>query len=238
MDTAELLASQIAYYRARAGEYDDWLERRREYRMSAEFVARWEADVAAVRSWLGADPPTGRVLEVASGSGNWTGALLDTADRVTAVDASPEMMALLAAKHDGVEQIVADIFSWQPPERYDNVFCAFWVSHVPLARWGQFWDLIDRALQPGGRVWIVDNAHPEHAAANGPSDWPKAAELRQIDHVGDEIHGRTLRDGSEWTMVKRFWRPTELEADLGAAGWRAQVYNTGFAFLHGTAQRR
>jgi hypothetical protein len=29
MDTAELLASQIAYYRARAGEHDDWFERRR-----------------------------------------------------------------------------------------------------------------------------------------------------------------------------------------------------------------
>jgi len=237
MDTLELIASQISYYRARAAEYDDWFERRREYRISDNFAERWFADVAALRSWLTADPATGHVLEIAAGSGNWTGALLETADRVTAVDSSPEMLALLADKHDGVERIVADIFDWQPPQRYDNVFCGFWVSHVPSARWEPFWDLVDRALQPGGRVWIIDNAHPEHAGAYGPDDFSVAAKVRHVEREGNEIDKRTLRDGSEWTMVKRYWRPEELMARLGELGWVARIGHTDFAFLYGIVSR-
>jgi demethylmenaquinone methyltransferase/2-methoxy-6-polyprenyl-1,4-benzoquinol methylase len=237
VDTSELIANQIAYYRARAGEFDDWFERRREYRVSDEFVERWHADLAALRSWLTADAPTGHVLEIAAGSGNWTGELLRTADRVTAVDSSPEMMALLAKKHDGVEQIVADIFSWEPPQSYDNLFCGFWISHVPAAHWEPFWALVDRALRPEGRVWIIDSAHPDHASAHGPPDWPVAAKLHRIGHAGNEVQQRTLRDGSEWTMVKRFWWPEDLAAKLGQLGWRAQVGHTDFAFIHGIVQR-
>lgn len=237
MDTQELIASQISYYRARAGEYDDWFERRQEFHFSDEFVERWHADVSALRAWLVTDPPTGHVLEIAAGSGNWTGELLKTADRVTAVDSSPEMLALLAEKHVGVEHIVADIFTWEPGQRYDNVFCGFWISHVPSAQWNGFWDLVDRALKSGGRVWFVDNAHPEYADANAPGDWPVAAKLRQFKHADTEIHERVLRDGSEWAMVKRFWWPEDLVARLGELGWVADVGHTDFAFIYGVARR-
>ncbi|MDH3730270.1 MAG: hypothetical protein OES13_03935, partial [Acidimicrobiia bacterium] len=98
MDTKELVAAQIAYYRARAAEYDNWLEDRPD--ISAEFLQRWDADDAALRAWLAADPPTGNVLEIAAGSGSWTGELVLTADRVTALDAAPEMLALLSETHD------------------------------------------------------------------------------------------------------------------------------------------
>ncbi len=237
MDTQALIASQIDYYRARAAEYDDWLERRHEFRLSDEFVDRWEADVAAVRGWLAADPPSGHVLEIASGSGNWTGQLLETASRVTAVDSSPEMMDLLARKHETVERLVADIFTWKPPRRFDNVFCGFWISHVPMARWEPFWSLVDRALRPGGRVWIIDNAHPDHASAHGPPDWPVAAKLRQIERAGDEVHQRTLRDGTRWAIVKRFWWPHELASALAEQGWHAQIDHSDFAFIRGIAHR-
>lgn len=48
---------------------------------------------------------------------------------------------------------------------------------------------------------------------------------------------RRLRDGSEWTMVKRFWWPGELAADMRRLGWTAQVDHTIFAFTYGTARR-
>lgn len=235
MDIDELIAAQIAYYRARAGEYDDWLEDRAD--IGAEFLQRWDADDTAVRAWLAADPPTGNVLEIAAGSGSWTGELVLTADRVTALDAAPEMLALLSEKHDAVDTIATDIFAWEPNDRYDNIFFGFWMTHVPTARWDGFWSLVDRALVPGGRVYFVDNAHPDYANASGPGDWPEAAGERDSEAVGPETRRRRLRDGSEWTLVKRFWLPDALVTDLARLGWEATADHTVFAFIYGTAQR-
>ncbi len=38
-------------------------------------------------------------------------------------------------------------------------------------------------------------------------------------------------------MVKRFWWPGELTAELGKLGWLANVGHTDFAFIYGTARR-
>lgn len=238
VDADELIAAQIAYYRARATQYDDEPRHSDNDERRPEYLERLRGDVARLDAWLEADPPTGHVLELAAGSGNRTGLLLPAADRVTAVDAAPEMLDLLAAKHPGVARIRADIFSWEPPQRYDNIYFGYWLSHVPAARWDSFWDLVGRALVAGGRVWFMDNAHPDHAGENGPGDWPEVAEQRQIDGATEsEVRTRTLRDGSEWTMVKRFWWPAELVADLRRLGWEAHVDHTDFAFIYGTARR-
>ena len=235
MDTDELVAAQIAYYRARAGEYDG--EVLRAIEEIPGYVDRFMSEKKQLEVWLEADPPTGHVLEIAAGSGNRTSQIVGSADRVTALDAAPEMLALLRAKHPTVETIQADVFSWEPAQRYDNIFFGYWISHVPAARWVAFWATVDQALAPGGRVWFMDNAHPDYADANGPGDWPVAAGLRVADRVDDEVQTRTLLDGSEWTMVKRFWWPDQLEAELADLGWHAEAGHTSFAFIHGIAER-
>lgn len=235
LDTDALVAAQIAYYRARAREYDGEVTRAIE--ALPGYLELFLAEKSQLEAWLESDPPTGHVLEIAAGSGNRTTRLLDHADRVMALDAAPEMLALLRAKHPGVETIEADIFSWEPPQRYDNIFFGYWLSHVPSGRWVDFWNLIDRALEPGGRVWFMDNAHPDYADMNGPGDWPVAAGLRVADRVDDEVQTRTLLDGSQWKMVKRFWRPEQLKAELADLGWSAAVGHTSFAFIYGIAQR-
>jgi demethylmenaquinone methyltransferase/2-methoxy-6-polyprenyl-1,4-benzoquinol methylase len=235
MDTDDLIASQIGYYRARATRYDRELPRAAEEEAWDEFAPRFGADVAELDRWLEADPPTGHVLEIAAGSGNRTTQLLRTADRVTALDAAPEMLELLAVKHPQVERIEADIFTWESPHRYDNVFFGYWISHIPAARWARFWQTVARSLAPGGRVWFMDNAHPGHANTRGPGDWPVAAGLREVDSIDTEVRVRKLWDGREWAMVKRYWWPEELEADLARLGWQAEVHHTDFAFIYGTA---
>ena len=47
-----------------------------------------------------------------------------------------------------VELIEADVFGWQPPRRYDTVFLAFWLIHVPPARFAAFWSMLRAALAP------------------------------------------------------------------------------------------
>jgi demethylmenaquinone methyltransferase/2-methoxy-6-polyprenyl-1,4-benzoquinol methylase len=238
VDADELIAAQIAYYRARATQYDDEPAHADNDQSGPQYLSRLRNDVAELDAWLEADPPTGHVLEIAAGSGNRTGRLLPAADRVTAVDASLEMLELLAAKHPEVERIEADIFSWEPPQRYDNIYFGYWISHVPAARWDSFWELVDRALVAGGRVWFMDNAHPYHANANDIGGRLELAGERRIEPSAEsEVRTRRLRDGSEWTLVKRFWWPEELAADLSRLGWAARVAHSDFAFLYGTAAR-
>ena len=235
MDTDDLIAAQIEYYRARAGEYDGEVTRAAE--LTPGYMEVFQSEKAIIDDWLAADPPTGHVLEIAAGTGNRTAAVLRSAEQVTALDAAPEMLERLAAKHPDVETVEADVFGWQPPQRYDNVFMGYWLTHVPVARWEQFWSLVDAALVPGGRVWFIDNSHPDYANAHGPGDWPVAAGLRLDDRTDTEVQTRTVDDGRSFTMVKRFWWPGELTAELGRLGWLADVHHTTYALIYGTAER-
>ncbi len=79
-----LLDEQLAYYRAMAADYLD---------QGLDLPGGDELTEA-----LDAFQPTGSVLELACGPGMWTGHLLRHATDVTAVDASPEMLAIAAAR--------------------------------------------------------------------------------------------------------------------------------------------
>jgi SAM-dependent methyltransferase len=60
--------------------------------------------------------PVGTVLELACGQGLWTGQLIQYADKVTAVDTSPEMLAIAATLvvSDKVRFLRANVFDWAP----------------------------------------------------------------------------------------------------------------------------
>jgi SAM-dependent methyltransferase len=146
-----LLEGQRRYYSARAPEYDDrWLRRGR-HALDQEAGLGWFADVAELERQLDEFAPRGDVLELAAGTETWTRHLVGYADRVTALDAAPEVLELNEAKTAGAAEYVrADIFAWEPPRAFDSCVFGFWLSHVPSARFAGFWSLLDRALEPGG----------------------------------------------------------------------------------------
>jgi SAM-dependent methyltransferase len=98
MDSDALVAEQVAYYRARADEYDDWWLRRHDYDDGQEFAAAWRRDIDQLKVWLHSHGPLGNTLELAAGTGNWTAELTTRATAVMAVDASPEALRINAAK--------------------------------------------------------------------------------------------------------------------------------------------
>lgn len=207
------LSEQRRYYAARAPEYDDWWFRRGRYTLSAEARARWEADVREVEDALTAFRPEGRILELAAGTGLWTRHLVRTASRLVAVDASEETLALNRARVEGeVEYVVADLFGWRPSPEFDVCFFGFWLSHVPEARFDEFWRLVRSALRPGGRVFLVDS---------GAGD---------VAHTGIAAGGerelRRLADGREFEIVKRRWPPDELAARLRGLGFDLALRDT------------
>lgn len=213
-DLDAILAEQAAYYRARAGEYDEWWNRHGAYDRGDEENAAWTAAVHALEAWVrGHVPVDADVLEIAAGTGNLTRVIAEHAERVTAVDASEETLALNRRKltelglDAHVDLVTADVFAWTPPRQFDAVFFSFWISHVPAAATATFWSLVDAALKPGGRVVFADNLLP----------WDPSAVC------ADDRSPRTLNDGSTWTVVKRYWSPDELAAELAGLGWSVEI---------------
>lgn len=228
MSAGGILQDQIDYYRARAGEYDQWWFRSGRYDRGPEFNARWRAEVAAVEAaldaWLTARRPR-TLLELACGTGLFTRHLAPRVPRITAVDASPEVLAInrgrVAAAN--VEYIGADLFSWRPAARYDAIFFSFWLSHVPDARFAAFWDTVAAALGPRGAVYLIDSA----------SDPTSTAKDHVLPQPGAGVVTRRLNDGREFRIVKVFWQPQALAARLGAMGWSAELTKTPSYFVYG-----
>jgi demethylmenaquinone methyltransferase/2-methoxy-6-polyprenyl-1,4-benzoquinol methylase len=238
-DLDALLAEQMAYYRARAPEYDDWWNRANGFDLGPAFGASWRANTQQLVDALERFDPQGDVLELAAGTGTFTEVILRHADHVTTVDASPEVLAINADRNgtERVEQITTDLFAWEPPRRWPVVVFGFWISHVPEARWEAFWSVVERALAPGGRVWFCDNAEDDHVERHGPPE--VQGPIGDGAHPGlGERKPRVLRDGRTFTIVKRYWTPASLESELAELGWDARCATTDWAFLYGTATRR
>jgi SAM-dependent methyltransferase len=214
-----LLAEQKRYYAARAPEYDDWWFRRGPYELDAGRQAHWDADVAEVEAGLDAFAPAGDVLELAAGTGLWTRRLVRTASRLVAVDASPETLEVNRARVDGdVEYVVADLFDWEPHERFDLVFFSFWLSHVPDERLPGFWRLVRSALRPGGRVFLIDNA----------------GRFRAKERPASRHETRTLQDGRAFRIVKRYWEPAALATEAREHGFELELRDSAHgAFVYG-----
>lgn len=229
VDPSGLIEQQKEYYRARAGEYDEWFLRRGRYDQGPEHRARWNAEVEEVRRALAAFGPAGRVLELACGTGWWTEQLVRHAASVTAIDASPEVLELNRERvgDPNVRYELADIFAWRPNAEYDAAFFSFWLSHVPPERFDDFWRVVRSALRPGGRAFFVDSRRTPLSTAR--------------DHVLPDEDGvvsvRKLNDGREFRIVKVFYDAADLQSRLESMGWRASVSETAEFFLYGHATR-
>jgi demethylmenaquinone methyltransferase/2-methoxy-6-polyprenyl-1,4-benzoquinol methylase len=231
MSERSILEQQIDYYRARAGEYDEWWFRTGRYDRGPEWNARWREDVAQVESglqrWLDARQPQ-TALELACGTGLFTRHLAPKVRRLTAVDASPEVLAInrgrVAARN--VEYMQADLFAWQPHGRYDIVFFSFWLSHVPDERFAAFWQLVKAALAPGGAAYLIDSGFDPTSTAK--------------DHVLTErdagIVTRKLNDGREFRIVKFFYEPAVLSKKLQGVGFASDLRRTQQYFIYGEAR--
>lgn len=242
----ELLASQIAYYRAHAPKYDDWWFRRGDHDLGDEFREAWERDIATVHHALEELGHLGEVLEFAGGTGNWTTKLVERADSVTVVDASPEAVAIAREKVTGpVEWVLTDILSFRPDRRYDTVFFSFWLSHVPESRFDAFWQLVADCLAPRGRVFFVDNAHPDHGLRvtsdlfrPGTEDRDSVLGIHSVTDLRTGVSTRTAADGETHELVKIWWEAEELESRLRDLGWDIDVALTDWAFIHGHGTRQ
>jgi SAM-dependent methyltransferase len=220
-------ADMVAYYEARAGEYDDWYLRRGRYSRGPIHDAAWNAELDGAGAWLDGLPISGEIVELAAGTGWWS-PLLASKGELWLYDAA-EAPLELARERLLAHRLRAHIHvrdAWAEPDReVDAVVVTFWLSHVPRERTVEFLALTRRWLKPGGILALMDSLpDPQSGAADNPP--PR-----------DDVAVRRLEDGREFTIVKVFRRPDEIEAALLAAGFASvEVTTTGRFFVLAAAR--
>ena len=226
-DPADIGRAMIDYYTARAPEYDDWYLRHGRYERGPIHDAAWNAELDGAGTWLDRLPMSGRIVELAAGTGWWSPLLASKGELwlYDAADAPLERARERLLAHRLRAHIhVRD--AWAPPEGApaDALFIGFWLSHVARDRTAEFLELARRWLRPGGRLAIIDSLPDPHS---GAADHPAPA--------GDLVV-RRLDDGREFTILKVHRSPDEIAAALAAVGLAdIQVATTGRFFVLATA---
>jgi 2-polyprenyl-3-methyl-5-hydroxy-6-metoxy-1,4-benzoquinol methylase len=220
----ELIQEQIAYYEARANEYDEWFYRIGRYDRGSELNQRWFDEVAIVRRALHQMEKVSHILELACGTGIWTQELLHIGEKITALDASKTVIEINQRKLNSsrVEYHQQDLFSWNPDAEYDLVFFAFWLSHIPPELLSSFLMKVWQSVRFGGQFFMIDSRfEPTSTAKNHP-----------LRNDTDICHTRKLNDGQEFQVFKIFYQPDRLREQLSQVGFNVDMKLTENYFIY------
>ena len=223
------LIDQIAYYKLRAGEYDQWWYRQGRYDRGPAANATWFNEADQTRKALKQVSLTGRILELAPGTGIWTEMLIQEATTLTAIDASSEMMSINKDRVNSprVSYRVANLFDWQPDQHYDAVFFGFWLSHVPRERLPAFLQQVSRSLPAKGKIFFVDGLRTHSSTAID----------HQLPPENTQILTRKLDDGQSFDIIKVFYEANELIDACSQAGLLINICQTPTYFYYGSGYK-
>jgi len=176
------------YYDLRAPTYDDWYLGHGRY--AERDAASWDRDLSGLIDVI-ASLPAVRTLDVACGTGFLTRHLRGD---VIGLDQSAQMLEIAreqapAARFvhgDGLELPFAD-------GEFDRVFTGHFYGHLEPGERTRF---VAEARRVARELVVVD-------AAVRP------------DHEPEEVQHRELPDGTIWPVLKRFFTPDGLAAELG-----------------------
>ncbi|BAY66167.1 hypothetical protein NIES22_62800 [Calothrix brevissima NIES-22] len=224
-----ILQQQIAYYSARANEYDEWFYRLNRYNRGEELNQRWFKEVEIVKQALLQIGQPEKILELACGTGIWTQELLKIGNRITAIDASAEVIAINRSKLNSphIEYQQVDLFTWEPDAEYDLVFFSFWLSHIPPELLISFLTKVYQSVRFGGRLLMIDSRFEPTSTANN----------HILNDDGSIYKNRKLNDGQEFQIVKIFYQPDELQNHLSQVGFIADVKVTEHYFIYAHARK-
>jgi SAM-dependent methyltransferase len=192
-------ADLAAYYAKRAGSYEDV------YRKPER-----QADLAILHERVPEALRGQRVLEIACGTGYWTGRIADSAAAVLATDINPEVIEIARAKGlpaDKVEFALADAFDLQLDGAFSACFAGFWWSHVKRQDQAGFLARLREKLGKDALLVMLDNVYVEGGSTP----------IARTDPQGNTYQIRTLPDGERHEVLKNFPSDSALRKKLGAA---------------------
>lgn len=147
------------------------------------------------------------VLEIACGTGYFTRFVGPVSRRTVATDVSEEMLSVARSLRIPRTRIVNDDayrLEHVGGERFDFGFAMHWASHIPRARWAEFFTTFHARLQPGATVMLVDDIR----RPNDADPWYSKLATRDTYEI------RHLPNGGDYEIVKTFFSAEDLRARL------------------------
>lgn len=147
------------------------------------------------------------VLELACGTGYWTRFVAPVSRQTVAVDFSANMLAVARAQVIPRAEFIEDDaygLSRVGERRFEFAYAMHWVSHVPLARWGEFFTSFHARLQPGATVILADDIR---RADDGDPYYSRLADR-------DSYEVRRLPEGGTYEIVKTYFTTEDLRRRL------------------------
>ena len=176
------------YYDRRAPGYDDWYLGRGRYAERDE--ASFKRDLAGLVGAIEALPPL-RTLDVACGTGFLTRHLHG---EVVGLDQSAQMLAIAHTQAPNATLRQGDALELPFEDgAFERVFTGHFYGHLAPEERRRF---LAEARRVGAELVVVD-------ASERP------------DHATEELQQRELPDGTVWPVLKRFFTPQSLAAELG-----------------------
>ena len=112
-----------------------------------------EARDEQLLEFIASIPKGGHVLDLGCGPGHCAATMANHGLRVTAIDASAEMVAM-AAKHAGVTALQGTFDELQDTKKYAGVWANFSLLHAPRKDMPRLLNSIAKALIPAGKFHI------------------------------------------------------------------------------------
>lgn len=210
------MSELVDYYRRRAREYEDVYYWTDPHRQEEQQVM---ADAIKV-SLRGRE-----VVDFACGTGWWDRILSETAKSIMGLDINEDVLGVARSKEYRCPTKFQIGDAYKPPftgPTFDGALATFWLSHIPKARLHEWIDTLHSILKPGSRVFIAENTNIQ--GIGGPI----------VTKEGDEntYKLRTLKDGSQHTVMKNYYSAEELVKIFGAhaTGFGKENVYHGFCF--------
>jgi ubiquinone/menaquinone biosynthesis C-methylase UbiE len=193
-------SSIIEYYRKRAAQRDDTYG-----------PPEIQKDFAWVTEWLHENVANRDVLEVACGTGHWTKVAATSARSVVSSDISWDLVHAARQKMNTprVDFMVADAFTLPVTSNTFNCGMAhFLLSHVRRTEVRSFIGTFAQYLKSGSRLLLTDTRWVEGY---------RKPPVRHDEH-GNTYDLRTLKDGSQFEILKNYFTRAEWEQHLASFG--------------------
>ncbi len=209
----------IAYYDARASEYDDVYWGKNPAINEPELYKKDVIEIARIVSRFG----NGHVVDIGCGTGFWLQYYANNASHITLIDESENMLRLCEQRVHALA--IRDKCEFQNEEfvrkmwersRFDSALIGFFLSHIPEKMETQFFSTLKFILKPHAHVLLIDSA------------W---SEKRELCREKEGIQERVLNNGRTFMIFKRYFAPHEIEALYSRHGFKVISSYSGAVFL-------